>query len=157
MRLHPGYHFSVSRFSDVSQCSLVMLVVHKFGSYLTNSLMLAPVVLALQLYRRYLSVHCLINTLRLWLLSFQFCFWMYCILYSWARYTCIACSTAVAAILRGPGGQLKDPPHFPEWGVTYKAVTPPPSFDAMLMSLFSLYVLVMDGDGCRRWSSSALI
>jgi len=32
-------------------------------------------------------------------------------------------------------------------GVTYKAVTP--SFDAMLMSLFSLYILVMDGDGCR--------
>jgi len=38
-----------------------------------------------------------------------------------------------------------------------KAVTP--SFDAMLMSLFSLYIgplLVMDGNGCR-WSSSALI
>ena len=44
-----------------------------------------------------------------------------------------------------PGGQRT--PHFPEWGVTYKAVTP--SFDAMLMSLFSLYMLVMDGDGCR--------
>ena len=38
-------------------------------------------------------------------------------------------------------------PHFPEWGVTYKTVTP--SFYAMLMSLFSLYILVMDGDGCR--------
>jgi len=29
---------------------------------------------------------------------------------------------AVAAILGGPGGQRT--PHFPEWGVTYKAVTP---------------------------------
>jgi len=28
----------------------------------------------------------------------------------------------VAAILGGPGGQRT--PHFPEWGVTYKAVTP---------------------------------
>jgi len=43
-------------------------------------------------------------------------------------------------------GGSKDP-HFPEWGVTYKAVTA--SFDAMLMSLFSLYILVVDGDGCR--------
>jgi len=51
----------------------------------------------------------------------------------------------VAAILGGPG--VKGPPHFPEWGVTYKAVTP--SFDAMLMSLFSLYILVMGGDDCR--------
>jgi len=47
----------------------------------------------------------------------------------------------------GGSGGSKDP-HFPEWGVMYKAVTPP-SFDAMLMSLFSLYILVMDGDGCR--------
>jgi len=38
----------------------------------------------------------------------------------------------VAAILGGPG--VKEPPHFPEWGVRYKAVNP--SFDAMLMSLF---------------------
>ena len=29
---------------------------------------------------------------------------------------------SVAAILGGPGGQRT--PHFPEWGVTYKAVTP---------------------------------
>ena len=34
------------------------------------------------LHWRYLSVHCL-DTLWLWLLSFQFCFWLYC----------IACST----------------------------------------------------------------
>jgi len=33
------------------------------------------------LHWRYLSVHCL-DTIRLWLLSFQFCFWLYCILYS---------------------------------------------------------------------------
>ena len=55
---------------------------------------------------------------------------------------CYTLFTSVAAILG-----VKEPPHFPEWGVTYKAVTP--SFDAMLMSLFSLYVLVMDGDSCR--------
>jgi len=153
MRLHPGYHFSVSRFSDVSQCSLVMLVVHKFGSYLTNSLMLAPVVLALQLYRRYLSVHCLIVTVRLWLLLFQFCFCMYCILYSWARYTVYSVLNCSSGDPAWSGGSIKGPPL--SWvGVTYKAVTP--SFDAMLMSLFSLYMLVMDGDGCR-WSSSALI
>jgi len=47
----------------------------------------------------------------------------------------------------GDPGDQKTPPHFPEWGVTYKAVTP--SFDTMLMSLFSLYVLVMNGDSCR--------
>jgi len=50
--------------------------------------------------------------------------------------------TPVAAILGVRGS--KDP-HFPEWG----SRDPPPSFDAMLMSLFSLYILVMDGDGCR--------
>jgi len=49
--------------------------------------------------------------------------------------------TPVAAILGVRGS--KDP-HFPEWGSR-----DPPSFDAMLMSLFSLYILVMDGDGCR--------
>jgi len=53
----------------------------------------------------------------------------------------------------GFGGQRT--PTFLSGGVTYKAVAP--SFDAMLMSLFSLYILmVMDGDGCRC-SSSALI
>ena len=56
---------------------------------------------------------------------------------------CYTLFTSVAAIL----GVKEPPPHFPEWGVTYKAVTP--SFDAMLVSLFSLYVLVMDGDSCR--------
>jgi len=46
----------------------------------------------------------------------------------------------------GGSGGLKDP-HFPEWRVTYKAVTP--SFDAMLMSLFfALYT----GYGRRRLS-----
>ena len=33
------------------------------------------------LHWRYLSVHCL-DTLRLWLLSFQFCVWLYCTTYS---------------------------------------------------------------------------
>jgi len=60
--------------------------------------------------------------------------------------------SSVAAILGSPGGGQRTP-HFPEWGVTYKAVTP--SFDAMLMSLLFRFrpigpTLVMDGDGCRR-------
>ena len=54
-----------------------------------------------------------------------------------------------------PGGfEGSKDPHFPEWGSHIRLW--PPSFDAMLMSLFSLYILVMDRDSCR-WSSSALI
>jgi len=56
---------------------------------------------------------------------------------------------AVAAIVGGSG--VKGLPTFLGG---HLAVTP--SFDAMLMSLFSLYILVMDGDG-YCWSSSALI
>ena len=74
-----------------------------------------------------------------------------------AAVTSIVVRQAVAAILGGPGGQRT--PHFPEWGVTYKAVTP--SFGAMLMSLFSLYILVMDGpvvvDQVLLWFRPSLI
>ena len=49
--------------------------------YSYESVMLSTVGLPC-LHWRYLLVHCL-DTLRLWLLSFQFCFWLYC----------IACST----------------------------------------------------------------
>jgi len=59
---------------------------------------------------------------------------------------------SVAAILGGPGGS-KDP-HVPEWGVTYKAVTP--QFWRHVDVTFLLHILVMDGSGCR-WSSFALI
>jgi len=46
--------------------------------YLHETVMLSTVPC---LHWRYLSVHCL-DTLRLWLLSFQFCVWLYCTTYS---------------------------------------------------------------------------